>query len=63
MDLGNAVSELETFVLNLGDLWQVTAWLLRNKTAKLGKFTNYYVICLPRWGSFIRMTQFEQYTK
>ena len=32
MDLRNSFSELETFVWNLGDLWQVSAWLLCNKT-------------------------------
>ena len=32
MDLEDAISELETFVWNFGDLRQVTAWLLRNET-------------------------------
>ena len=32
MDLGDAILELETFVWNLGDLWQVTAWLHRDET-------------------------------
>ena len=31
MDLGDAISELETFPWNMDDLWQVTAWLLRNE--------------------------------
>ena len=32
MDLVNVISELETFVWNLGDLRQVTARLQRNET-------------------------------
>ena len=33
MDLGDAITELETFnIWNLGDLWQVVAWLLRDET-------------------------------
>ena len=36
-----AISELETFACNLGDLWQVSAWLLHNETTKLGKLTNF----------------------
>ena len=36
----------ETFLWNLNDLWQGTAWLLCNETTKLGKLTNFSVIFL-----------------
>ena len=32
MDLGDAISELEWFVWNFGELWQLTGRLLCNKT-------------------------------
>ena len=32
MDFGDAISDLEWFVWNFGELWQLTGWLLCNKT-------------------------------
>ena len=47
MDLRDAISELETFVWNSGNLWQVTAWLRRNRNiTELSELTNLYDIFL-----------------
>ena len=46
MDLGDAISELEWFVWNFGEFWQLTGRLLCNKTkpnlVKLLIFKRYF---------------------